>query len=117
MIRTKETTTLPSSTQIDVAPDVEAPALLQAIDLTKRHKGDTLALDALTLTVHAGEIYCLLGAAGAGKTLVLHAFLGLVTPSSGRALVAGTDTARDPVGARRHIPYIARGASFYGWLT
>jgi ABC-2 type transport system ATP-binding protein len=95
----------------------DAPALLRAIDLTKRQKDDALALDALTLTVHAGEIYCLLGAAGAGKTLVLHAFLGLVVPSAGRVLVNGTDVARDPVGARRHITYIARGASLYGSLT
>jgi ABC-2 type transport system ATP-binding protein len=110
------TDTLPSPTPRE-REAVAAPALLQATDLTKRQKGDALALDAVTLTVHAGEIYCLLGAAGAGKTLVLHAFLGLAVPTAGRVLVAGTDSARDPVGARRHITYIARGASLYGSLT
>jgi ABC-2 type transport system ATP-binding protein len=106
-----------SATDVRDETTGRAPALLQAVDLTKRQKGDTLALDALTLTVHAGEIYCLLGAAGAGKTLVLHTFLGLVAPSAGRVLVAGTDPSRDPVAARRQITYIARGASLYGSLT
>lgn len=42
--------------------------MLQAIDLTKRYEDGRLALDALNLTVPAGEIFFLLGANGAGKT-------------------------------------------------
>jgi ABC-2 type transport system ATP-binding protein len=98
------------------ARDAGSP-LLQAIEFTSRHYGDLLVLDVLSLEVAHGEIYCLLGAAGAGKTAVLHAFLGLLRPTVGQALVAGINPAKDPIAARRHITYIGRGASLYGTLT
>jgi ABC-2 type transport system ATP-binding protein len=91
--------------------------LLQAIEFTSRQEDDLLVLDVVSLTVGRGEIYCLLGAPGAGKTAVLHAFLGLLRPTAGRALVSGINPAKDPIEARRHITYIGRGASLYGTLT
>lgn len=98
-------------------PHAARTPLLEAIDLTSRVREDVLALDGVSLRVHPGEIYCLLGTAGAGKTTLLHAFLGLVQPSSGQALVAGINAAQDPLAARRHITYVARGASLYESLT
>ncbi len=92
------------------------PGLLTAIEVTKRHH-DFLALDAVSFSVAPGEIYCLLGAAGAGKTLLLHTFLGFVKPTAGRVFVGGLDVARQPVLTRRQLTYIAHGASMYGALT
>jgi ABC-2 type transport system ATP-binding protein len=94
-----------------------ASPLLQAIEFTSRQPDDFLVLDVVSLAVDPGEIYCLLGTAGAGKTALLHAFLGLLLPTAGRALVAGVNAAKDPLAARRNITYIARGASLYGGLT
>ena len=44
--------------------------MLEAIELTKNYNG-TPALDALNLKIEAGDVYCLLGANGAGKTTML----------------------------------------------
>jgi ABC-type multidrug transport system ATPase subunit len=57
-------------------------------DLTKRY-GRLIAVDRLTLRVHAGEVYGFLGPNGAGKTTTLRMLLGLVRPTSGRATVLG----------------------------
>lgn len=59
-----------------------AAPLLSARALTKKY-GDVTALDALSLDIHAGEVFCLLGANGAGKTTTISLFLNFVAPSSG----------------------------------
>ncbi len=84
--------------------------------MTKRYAGTT-ALDALTLEVHAGEVYCLLGANGAGKTTTISLFLGFTPPTSGEARVCGIDVVADPVGAKRHLAYIPETVMLYPNLT
>jgi len=68
--------------------------------LTKRY-GETLAVDDLSFTVQAGRVTGFLGPNGAGKSTTLRALLGLVRPTSGRALVMGRPFAelKDPVRA------------------
>ncbi len=56
--------------------------------LTKRF-GSTTAVQDLSFSVPAGKVVGFLGPNGAGKTTTLRALLGLVAPSSGRALVLG----------------------------
>ncbi len=56
--------------------------------LTKRY-GETLAVDDLSFTVQAGVVTGFLGPNGAGKSTTLRALLGLIRPTSGRALVMG----------------------------
>jgi len=91
--------------------------MIQAVDLSKRYDDGTLALDALSFTVEPGEIYCLLGVPGAGKTTALNLFLGFTPPSAGRALVHGVDAARSPREARRHLAYLTADVGFYDRLT
>jgi ABC-2 type transport system ATP-binding protein len=66
--------------------------------LTKRY-GETLAVDDLSFTVQAGRVTGFLGPNGAGKSTTLRALLGLVRPTSGRALVMGKPfhELKDPV--------------------
>jgi ABC-2 type transport system ATP-binding protein len=92
------------------------PPRLAARALTKRY-GDTIALDALDLTVAAGDVYCLLGANGAGKTTTINLFLNFVAPTSGEALVCGIDVTRAPLEAKRHIAYIPETVMLYKQLT
>ena len=100
-----------------MSPDATtATAVLQASSLGKRYR-DVVALQALDLSVHAGEIVCLLGANGAGKTTTLSLFLGFVAPSEGRALVAGRDVLEDVVAARARLGYVAEVVSLYPSLT
>jgi ABC-2 type transport system ATP-binding protein len=84
--------------------------------LTKRY-GQTLALDALDLTVAAGEVYGYLGPNGAGKTTTIRLLLGLHRPSSGRAELFGVDAWRDPVKAHRRVAYVAGEPLLWPSLT
>ncbi|HEX2224269.1 MAG TPA: ATP-binding cassette domain-containing protein, partial [Thermoanaerobaculia bacterium] len=91
--------------------------MIEAIDLTKRYSTGRLALDALNLRVRPGEIHCLLGASGAGKSTALHLLLGFLEPTAGRALIDGIDARREPLLARSHSAYLAGGTAFYERLT
>ena len=91
--------------------------MIEAIHLSKRYPNGNLALDALNLQVEPGEIYCLLGARGAGKTTVVDLFLGFTQPTAGRALIDGIDVAREPLRAKARAAYLAAGMAFYGRLT
>jgi ABC-2 type transport system ATP-binding protein len=84
--------------------------------LTKRY-GQTLALDALDLTVDAGEVYGYLGPNGAGKTTTIRLLLGLHRPSSGRAELFGVDAWGDPVRAHRRVAYVAGEPLLWPALT
>ena len=59
--------------------------MLKAEKLTKRF-GAHIALDSLDLDIRAGEVYCLLGSNGAGKSTTINIFLGFLPATSGRAL-------------------------------
>jgi len=91
--------------------------MIEAIDLSKRYSNGTLALDALNLRVAAGEIYCLLGAKGAGKTTAVNLFLGFAEPTAGKARIAGADVAREPLRAKAQVAYLADTTTFYRRLT
>ncbi|MGH6870276.1 MAG: ABC transporter ATP-binding protein [Rhizomicrobium sp.] len=70
-----------------------APAIhLDNISLTLRSAaGPVTILTALSLTVNDGETVALLGPSGSGKSSLLMVAAGLEAPTSGRAVVAGTD--------------------------
>jgi ABC-2 type transport system ATP-binding protein len=74
--------------------------------LTKRY-GETLALDALDLTVVAGEVYGYLGPNGAGKTTTIRLLLGLHRPTGGRASLFGVDAWSEAVRAHQRVAYVA----------
>jgi ABC-2 type transport system ATP-binding protein len=91
--------------------------MIEAIDLSKRYPNGHLALDALNLRVEAGEIYCLLGAHGSGKTTVLNLFLGFTEPTAGRARIDGIDVVLEPLRAKARAAYLADTTAFYHRLT
>ena len=57
--------------------------MIEANDLTKVYEDGVLALDHLNLKVEAGEIFCLLGANGAGKSTAINLMLNFIEPTSG----------------------------------
>jgi ABC-2 type transport system ATP-binding protein len=91
--------------------------MLQAIGLTKRYEDGLLALDHLNLTVQPGELFCLLGANGAGKTTALNLFLNFIEPSEGQALVDGIDVAARPLEAKQRLAYVSENVMLYGNFT
>jgi ABC-2 type transport system ATP-binding protein len=74
-------------------------------DFSKSY-GETLAVDALTLDVEAGEIVGLLGPNGAGKTTTLKGVVGLLEPDRGTIAVDGIDRLANPREAKRRIGYV-----------
>ena len=67
-----------------------AAAVIQADTLTKRYTSEVTALDGLTVAFAPG-ITGLVGANGAGKSTLIKILLGLLPPTSGRAVVLGHD--------------------------
>lgn len=83
-----------------------AAPVLSAQGLVKRF-GQTVALDALSLDVAAGECVALVGESGSGKTTLLRSFNGLVRPDTGRVFVESNDlAAANLVALRRRIGYV-----------
>jgi ABC-2 type transport system ATP-binding protein len=91
--------------------------MIEAVNLTKRYEDGVLALDALNLCVNPGEIYCLLGANGAGKTTTINIFLDFIRPTSGEALLNGTDVNRNPLEAKKHVSYLPENVMLYPNFT
>lgn len=83
--------------------------------LTKRF-GNFVAVDDISFQAHQGEIFGFLGPNGSGKSTTIRVLCGLLSPSSGRAQVAGIDVAADPEGVRQHIGYMSQKFSLYNDL-
>ena len=85
--------------------DPTATGTLRAVDrareyvrienVTKRF-GDFVAVDNVSLSVLKGEIFCLLGGSGCGKTTLLRMLAGFESPSSGKIFIDGQDMADIP---------------------
>jgi sodium transport system ATP-binding protein len=84
--------------------------------LVKRFATKT-AVAGLSFSVAAGEIYGLLGPNGAGKTTTLRVLAGILTPTAGRARVAGIDVSVDPLEVRRRLGFLTNTTGLYARLT
>jgi ABC-2 type transport system ATP-binding protein len=84
--------------------------------LTKRF-GAKAAVDDLTLSVRAGELYALLGPNGAGKTTTLRMVAGLLKPDAGEIWVCGLDALTDAAEAKRLIAWAPDEPMLYDRLN
>ncbi len=91
-------------------------AILETFGLTRRF-GDLVAVDAVSLSVEAGETFGLLGPNGAGKTTLIKMLTTLLPPSAGSARVGGFDIVRQAAQVRRIIGYVPQLLSADGALT
>lgn len=76
-----------------------AAPLLKLERVTKRF-GGLVAVDQISLEVHAGEMFAIVGPNGAGKTTLFNIINGVLLPDQGRILFAGKDITRLPVHRR-----------------
>src|SRR5438128_2109866 len=86
-------------------------------DALGRHFGSTRALSGLDLAVAPGTVLGLLGHNGAGKTTAVRILTTLLSPTSGRAEVAGRDVVREPHAVRERIAVAGQEASLDERLT
>ncbi len=91
-------------------------AVIETQDLTK-HYGTVIAVDHLTLTLQAGQVFGLLGPNGSGKTTTILMLLGLTEPTSGLVRVLGHDPSRNPLEVKRRVGYLPDSVGFYDDLT
>ena len=90
--------------------------MLTAENLTKKY-GEFKALNSLNLDIKAGDIYCLLGANGAGKSTTINLFLNFIQPSSGRACINDLDVTKHPLNTKKLLSYIPENLMLYPNLT
>lgn len=79
--------------------------------------GELVAVNDLSFTVEAGEVYGLLGPNGAGKTTTLNMVLGLLRPSGGRSSIAGYSSIEQPQEVKRRVGLVKANVGLYQWLT
>ncbi|MER5440245.1 ATP-binding cassette domain-containing protein [Streptomyces sp. NPDC002790] len=92
------------------------PGAIYAEGLVKTF-GDVKALDGVDLDVPEGTVLGLLGPNGAGKTTAVRCLTTLLTPDSGKAVVAGIDVLKHPNEVRRSIGLSGQFAAVDEYLT
>lgn len=90
--------------------------LLEVESLTV-HYGKRVAVDALNLSLQAGEIVAMLGPNGAGKSTSLLAIAGALVPSDGAIRVAGKALSQEPLLVRSRIGFADQPPSLYEFFT
>ena len=96
-------------------PTVEIHNLTKDYEVGFFRKRKVRALDGLSLSVNANEIFGFLGANGAGKTTTLKLLMRLIFPSSGTARILGHDI--NDVRMHQRIGYVPENPYFYDYLT
>jgi len=103
------------------SPTAKTDVMVEARDLVKvfrtRRGGEVRAVDGLSFSCHAGEIFGLLGPNGAGKTTTLRILATILTPTAGNAVLAGYDTKTDAGKVREQIGFLATETGLYDRFT
>lgn len=92
-------------------------AMLTITNFSKRYKGGKKAVDGLSLTVEAGDIFGFIGHNGAGKTTTIRAIAGVLDFEEGDIRVDGVSVKEDPVACKRLLAYIPDNPDLYDHLT
>jgi ABC-type multidrug transport system ATPase subunit len=104
------------STLKTVPPKISTEPAIMTENLVRTF-GEKIAVDHLNLRIDKGEIFGFLGPNGSGKSTTIKMLCGLLTPSSGKAIVSGIDVRRDAERIRGKIGYMPQKFSLYEDLT
>ena len=81
-------------------------------NLSKRF-GTNQALDSLSFAVPAGQVMCLLGANGAGKSTTLNLLLNFIEPDSGEMTIDGDNVVTSPEKTKQKLVYLPEQVNLY----
>ena len=90
--------------------------MLDIRSLTKKY-GPFTVVDDISFSVDNGEVLGFLGPNGAGKSTTMKMITGFLPPTSGTAIVCGSDVIRDPLAVKTHVGYLPEGAPLYEDMT
>ena len=85
-------------------------------NITKKY-GTFTAVNNLSLNVKAGEILCLLGANGAGKSTTINILLNLIKPNSGTCEINGLNVFKNSIKTKEFLTYIPENLMLYPTLS
>lgn len=113
---------MPSSSADSRNPSANSRnVVVEAHSLTKTYadlrRGPFVALDGLSFTASAGEVFGILGPNGAGKTTALRILSTVLQPTSGTATVNGFDCVTQPELVRHHIGFMSANTAVYDRMT
>lgn len=89
---------------------------IQVNNLTKRF-GNFTAVDNISFNVKEGEVFGFLGANGAGKSTAIRMLCGILSPTSGDAIVGGYSVMNEPDKVKKVIGYMSQKFSLYNDLS
>jgi ABC-2 type transport system ATP-binding protein len=98
------------------APEVPITPVISVQNIIHRYD-DRTALDDVSFDVRPAELFGLLGPNGSGKTTLFRILSTLMVPTAGRALIMGSDVARNPATVRRQIGVVFQAQSVDEKLT
>ncbi len=91
--------------------------MLEITALCKTYSGGKRAVDNLSLSVSAGELYGFIGHNGAGKTTTLRAVCGILAFDSGNITIDGHDITKNPVAAKKITAFLPDNPDIYDFLS
>src|SRR5262245_36374614 len=91
--------------------------IIAVSDLTKSFAKGIVAVDHVSFSVEAGEIFAFLGPNGAGKTTTIRILTTLLRPTGGAVTVNGADPAREQDAVRKSFGIVFQDHSLDDELT
>lgn len=91
--------------------------MLKIEHLTKIYPNGKRAVNDLSLTIQAGDIYGFIGANGAGKTSTIKAAVGIHEFDQGEIYINGKSIRKDPLQCKKELAYIPDNPDLYEHLT
>ncbi|MDN6663301.1 MAG: ABC transporter ATP-binding protein [Tetragenococcus koreensis] len=92
--------------------------MIEFQDVSKIYKGGKKAVDDISFTVETGEMVCLIGTSGSGKTTCMRMVNRMTDPTKGKILIDSQDiTDINPVELRRRIGYVIQNIGLMPHMT
>jgi ABC-2 type transport system ATP-binding protein len=85
-------------------------------NLTKKYN-EVVAIDDLSITIAANQIFGLVGPDGAGKTSLFQILCGILTPTRGKVSIFGIDVIKEPEKLKQELGYMPQKFALYSDLT